>query len=87
MPGIHGATAPPAWRAAGTAIVEVFPTPDGSSQAGRDLVGRVRAVAHGGQILLSRTTPELLYLEAKFAGLMSYGLSANLLGELLQLGL
>jgi RND superfamily putative drug exporter len=46
VPGIHGATAPPAWRAAGTAIVEAFPTPDGSSQAGRDLVGRVRAVAH-----------------------------------------
>jgi hypothetical protein len=38
------------------------------------------------EILPSRTTPELLYLEAKFAGLMSYGLSANLLGELLPLG-
>jgi hypothetical protein len=38
------------------------------------------------EILPSRTTPELLYLEAKFAGLMSYGLSANLLSELLPLG-
>jgi hypothetical protein len=33
-----------------------------------------------------RTTPELLYLEAKFAGLVSYGLSVNLLDEILPLG-
>jgi RND superfamily putative drug exporter len=46
VPGIHGAAAPPDWRAAGTAIVAAFPTPDGSSQAGRDLVGRVRDVVH-----------------------------------------
>lgn len=38
------------------------------------------------ELLPERTTPELLYLEARFAGLMSYGLSANLLGELLPLG-
>ena len=31
------------------------------------------------EVLPERTTPELLYLEAKFAGLMSYGLSAKLL--------
>ena len=38
------------------------------------------------EILSERTTPELLYLETKFASLMSYGLSARLLGELLPLG-
>jgi hypothetical protein len=38
------------------------------------------------EILPERTTPELLYLESKFAGLVSYGLSARLLGELLPLG-
>jgi len=38
------------------------------------------------ELLPERTTPELLYLEANFAGLMSCGLSANLLGELLPLG-
>ena len=38
------------------------------------------------EILPERSTPELLYLEAKFASLMSYGLSAKLLGELLPLG-
>jgi hypothetical protein len=38
------------------------------------------------ELLPERTTPGLLYLEAKFAGLMSYGLSAKLLGELLPLG-
>jgi hypothetical protein len=38
------------------------------------------------EILSERTTPELLYLEAKFASLMSYSLSARLLGELLPLG-
>jgi hypothetical protein len=38
------------------------------------------------ELLPERTTPELLYLEAKFAGLASYGLSAKLLAELLPLG-
>jgi hypothetical protein len=37
-------------------------------------------------VLPERTTPELLYLEAKFASLVSYGLSTRLLGELLPLG-
>ena len=38
------------------------------------------------EALPERTTPELAYLESKFAGLVSYGLSASLLGELLPLG-
>jgi hypothetical protein len=37
-------------------------------------------------VLPTRVTPELQYLEAKFAGLVSYGLSATLLAELLPLG-
>jgi len=37
-------------------------------------------------LLPERTTPELMYLEAKFAGLVSYGLSAKLLAEVLPLG-
>ena len=37
-------------------------------------------------VLPERTTPELRYLEAKFAGLASYGLSARLLAEVLPLG-
>ena len=37
-------------------------------------------------LLPERTTPELVYLEAKFAGLVSYGLSATLLAEVLPLG-
>ena len=36
--------------------------------------------------LPERATPELVYLEAKFAGLASYGLSAKLLAEVLPLG-
>ena len=36
--------------------------------------------------LPERTTPELLYLESKFAGLVSYGLSAKLLAETLPIG-
>ena len=36
--------------------------------------------------LPDRSTPELVYLQAKFGGLISYGLSARLLGELLPLG-
>ena len=38
------------------------------------------------EALPERTAPELRYLEAKFAGLVSYGLSAALLAELLPLG-
>ncbi len=38
------------------------------------------------ELLSERTTPELLYLEAKFAGLASYGTSARLLAEVLPLG-
>ncbi len=37
-------------------------------------------------VLPERATPELAYLEAKFAGLMSYGLSAKVLAEVLPLG-
>ena len=37
-------------------------------------------------ILPQRITPELSYLQARFAGLVSYGLSADLLGEVLPLG-
>jgi hypothetical protein len=37
-------------------------------------------------LLPERTPPELAYLETKFAGLVSYGLSARLLGEVLPLG-
>jgi hypothetical protein len=37
-------------------------------------------------LLPERTTPELVYLETKFAGLVSYGLTAEMLGEVLPLG-
>ena len=37
-------------------------------------------------ILGERTTPELSYLQARFAGLVSYGLSADMLSEVLPLG-
>jgi hypothetical protein len=36
--------------------------------------------------LPERTAPELAYLEAKFASLMSYGLTVELLAEILPLG-
>jgi putative drug exporter of the RND superfamily len=46
--GIHGAVAPdsPSWRRDGTALVNAFPTPDGSSKEGRNLVSDVRKAAH-----------------------------------------
>jgi hypothetical protein len=37
-------------------------------------------------LLPERTTPELAYLQARFAALVSYGITADLLGELLPLG-
>ncbi|MGH3711378.1 MAG: hypothetical protein ACRDRQ_25480 [Pseudonocardiaceae bacterium] len=38
------------------------------------------------ELLGERTTPELAYLQARFAGLVSYGITTKLLGELLPLG-
>jgi hypothetical protein len=38
------------------------------------------------ELLPERTTPELAYLQARFAALVSYGLTAALIGELLPLG-
>ena len=37
-------------------------------------------------LLPERTTPELAFLQARFAALVSYGITADLLGELLPLG-
>ena len=38
------------------------------------------------ELLSERAAPELVYLETKFASLMSYGLTVELLGEILLLG-
>jgi hypothetical protein len=38
------------------------------------------------ELLPERTTPELAYLQARFAALVSYGITANMLGELPPLG-
>lgn len=38
------------------------------------------------RLLPKRATPELAYLQARFAGLVSYGITAKLLDELLPLG-
>jgi RND superfamily putative drug exporter len=47
LDGIHGAVAPAGtWQAGGTAIVDAFPIPDGSSSRGRDLVDTVRSTVH-----------------------------------------
>ncbi|HEY1834784.1 MAG TPA: MMPL family transporter [Solirubrobacteraceae bacterium] len=47
--GVHGAVAPlgEAWRRDGLAVVDAFPTPDGSSAAGREVLKAVQAVARG----------------------------------------
>ena len=37
-------------------------------------------------VLTERATPELVYLQTKFAGLVSYGVTADLLGEILPVG-
>jgi hypothetical protein len=38
------------------------------------------------ELLQEHTAPELLYLEAKFAALMSYGVTVDVLGEILPIG-
>jgi hypothetical protein len=45
-----------------------------------------RSVSPLAERLQERTAPELLYLEAKFAALMSYGVTVDVLGELLPIG-
>jgi len=45
-----------------------------------------RAFSPLAALIPERTTPELLYLEAKFASLMSYGLTMKLLAEVLPIG-
>jgi RND superfamily putative drug exporter len=46
--GIHGTVAPasPQWRQRGSAVVEVFPTPDASTASGRTALDAVRTAAH-----------------------------------------
>jgi RND superfamily putative drug exporter len=46
--GIHGTVAPdsPSWRRDGTALVNAFPIPDGSTKESRNLVHDVRDAAH-----------------------------------------
>jgi putative drug exporter of the RND superfamily len=47
--GVHGAVAPATdeWRRHGLAVVDAFPTPDGSSAAGRDVLERVQTAVRG----------------------------------------
>jgi len=59
--GVRGAIAPrgPAWRRGSSAMVDVFPTADASSAAGRDTVGRVRDAVKGqaGRVLVGGPGP------------------------------
>lgn len=45
-----------------------------------------KSVSPLAEIMPERTAPELVYLENKFAGLMSYGLTVSVLSEVLPLG-
>ncbi len=47
VPLVHGAVAPegPQWRRPGTAVVDVFTTPDGSSARGRQTLEKLQSVA------------------------------------------
>ena len=45
-----------------------------------------KSVSPLANLLAARTAPELVYLESKFAGLMSYGLTVSVLSEVLPLG-
>lgn len=46
----------------------------------------VKSISPLAELLAERTAPELVYLESKFAGLMSYGLTVGILSEILPLG-
>ncbi|HXD55674.1 MAG TPA: MMPL family transporter [Solirubrobacteraceae bacterium] len=49
IPGVHGAIAPDTsdWRRGGLAVVDVFPQPDGSAAAGRNLLTAVSTAVRG----------------------------------------
>jgi len=47
--------------------------------------GSAKSVSPLANLLAARTAPELVYLESKFAGLMSYGLTVSVLSEVLPL--
>jgi RND superfamily putative drug exporter len=46
--GVQGVVAPnsPSWRHAGTALIDVLPTVDSNTAAGKDTLSRIRQVAH-----------------------------------------
>jgi RND superfamily putative drug exporter len=48
VPGVHGALAPttPGWQRRGLAVVDVVPSADASTAAGRATIDRVRSAAH-----------------------------------------
>ena len=46
----------------------------------------VKSISPLAELLAERTAPELIYLESKFAGLMSYGLTVGILSEILPVG-
>jgi hypothetical protein len=43
----------------------------------------IKSISPLAELLTERTAPELMYLESKFAGLMSYGLTIGILSEIL----
>src|SRR5664279_3445590 len=71
------------WCAACSVGAAVAVPPARAGQAQRQ---RSRTFQPLAELLPDRTTPELAYLQARFAGLVSYGITAKLLGELLPLG-
>ena len=76
-------TPAPSWCAA-CSVRCACPAPaGGTAPAARS---RTRTFSPLAALLPERTTPELAYLQARFAGLVSYGITADLLGEMLPLG-
>jgi hypothetical protein len=71
----------------------VFRTPFGKLQLDSPWLYRCGCESNGGrsfsplaELLAERTSPELMYLETKFAALVSYGLTVKLLEEVLPIG-
>src|SRR5579884_3512340 len=46
VPGVRGTIAPISWQRSGLAVVDAFPTADGSSSQAGDILARVRTTAH-----------------------------------------
>ncbi|MFD0207469.1 MULTISPECIES: MMPL family transporter [Saccharothrix] len=64
---VHAVTAPDHWRVNGSALVTVLPVPEGGSDAGEELIRRVRAAVPDGVLVGGNATQQLDYVDVTYS--------------------